>query len=163
MLKPAHSISVKRRIAAAPERLYALIADYHVGHPSILPRQFSNLVVEKGGVGAGTLIRFDMRLLGRTRTCRASITEPRPGRVLVERDLDGRTVTTFRVDPGPTGHESDVTIETQFTAWRGPFGILQGALLKRLITPLYEKELLKLRARATGATKRTATEANAPA
>ena len=155
-MNPVHTISVKRRIAAPPERLYALIADYHVGHPSILPRQFSNLVVEKGGVGAGTVISFDLRLLGRTRTCRASIAEPQPGRVLVERDLDGRSVTTFCVDPGPTGRESDVTIETQITAWRGPFQLLQGMLLKRLITPLYEKELQKLKARAAGAKKRTA-------
>ncbi len=39
---------------APPDRVYAIIADYHNGHPHILPKQFRNLTVEKGGVGAGT-------------------------------------------------------------------------------------------------------------
>jgi hypothetical protein len=44
--------------------------------------------VERGGVGAGTVIRFRLRVFRRTRDFRAEITEPTPGRVLVETDLD---------------------------------------------------------------------------
>ena len=47
---------------------------------SILPpRVFHDLTVEEGGVGAGTVIRFGMRVLGVDRWIRARITEWRPG------------------------------------------------------------------------------------
>jgi hypothetical protein len=32
--------------------VYDTIADYHIGHPRILPRHFSGLTVEEGGIGA---------------------------------------------------------------------------------------------------------------
>lgn len=75
-----HVISASARIDAPPERVYAIIADYRTGHPRILPEPFSGLTVERGGIGAGTTIRFQMKLLGRTETYRADITEPEPGR-----------------------------------------------------------------------------------
>ena len=55
--------------------------------------------MEQGGYGAGTVIRCSIRVMGRTQTFRASITEPEPGRVLVETDLTMPSVTTFTVDP----------------------------------------------------------------
>jgi hypothetical protein len=45
-----HVISVSAVIPARRECVYALIANYQDGHPRILPKQFSNLVVEQGGV-----------------------------------------------------------------------------------------------------------------
>jgi hypothetical protein len=43
-------------IAAAPAQVYAIIANYREGHPRILPKEFSGLTVEQGGIGAGTII-----------------------------------------------------------------------------------------------------------
>ena len=58
---PSYIISHTARIAAPAARCYGVIADYHVGHPAIVPpRAFGPLVVEQGGVGAGTQIRFTM-------------------------------------------------------------------------------------------------------
>jgi hypothetical protein len=67
------------RIDAPATAVYGIIADYHVGHPSILPGAFQNLVVEEGGVGAGTRIRFEVKIGGQLRKLRAVITEPDPG------------------------------------------------------------------------------------
>ena len=89
-------------IPARRERVYSLIANYNDGHPRILPKQFSDLVVEQGGIGAGTVIRFQMSILGKKQHFRAAITEPEPGHVLVETDLEPNgAVTTFTVNPGP--------------------------------------------------------------
>src|SRR5579864_9197509 len=83
--KPAiHIVSASALIPARRERVYSLIANYHDGHTRIVPKQFSNLVVEQGGIGAGTIIRFQMSVLGRKQTFRAAVTEPEPGRMLVE-------------------------------------------------------------------------------
>ena len=62
--RPVHVVSTTARMKAAPERVYRIIADYRNGHPQILPKQFSNLCVDAGGYGAGTVIRFSMTVMG---------------------------------------------------------------------------------------------------
>src|SRR5687767_16032306 len=98
------TVIASRRIPAPPAEVYAIIADYTEGHPHILPSAyFRNIEVEKGGVGAGTRIRFEMTAFGAVRSMTADIEEPSPGRVLVERDVEGRVVTTFTVDAARDG------------------------------------------------------------
>ena len=85
-------VSKSAEIGAPADRLYGIIADYRNGHPRILPPAFTELTVEAGGVGAGTRIRVGMRMLGRVMTFPAEVSEPDPGRVLVERNLGERPV-----------------------------------------------------------------------
>jgi len=97
---PTHRVSETAIIDAPAEHVYAIIADYRDGHPRILPRPpFHDYEVEEGGQGAGTIVRFKMTAMGRTQAFRAAITEPEPGRVLVETYFDSQTVTTFTVVP----------------------------------------------------------------
>jgi len=122
--------------------VYAVIADYHNGHPRILPEEFSGMVVERGGTGRGTIIRFQMSVLGRKQTFRAAISEPEPGRVLVETDLDTNgAVTTFVVDPDPVSGHSRVTITTELATRKGIAGKLERFLSTRLLRPMYVREL----------------------
>lgn len=73
---------------ARPEDVYATIADYHEGHPSILPKEsLYDLRVEQGGYGAGTVVRFKARALGVEQTFHHRVSEPEPGRVLWNRML----------------------------------------------------------------------------
>jgi hypothetical protein len=146
-----HRIEASAVIPARRERVYSLIANYHDGHPRIVPRQFSDMVVEQGGVGAGTVIRFQLSVLGKKQTYRAAITEPEPGRVLVETDLDSNgAVTTFTVDPGSAPADSRVTISTVLPVRAGLLGRLERSLTTLLLRPMYEKELANLARVATG-------------
>src|SRR5688500_20175778 len=87
------TVSAMRRVPAPPAEVYAILADYTVGHPHILPSAyFRNIEVEEGGGGAGTRIRFEMTVLGTRRTIRAENEEPKPQRALVELDVEGKTV-----------------------------------------------------------------------
>jgi hypothetical protein len=91
--------SAERVIDAPADVVYRCLADYtHHHRPGgFLPPAFSNQEVLSGGVGDGTLIRLSVSLAGRTNTMTARISEPEPGRRLVE---DGETVqTTFTVQP----------------------------------------------------------------
>ena len=144
-----HVISASRTIAAPPERIYSILADYRTGHPSILPRQFSNLTVERGGVGAGTVIQFTMRLLGRSQRFRASVSEPEPGRVLVETYETNGVVTSFIVDPAPAPGQSRVTITTDVPVRRGFAGGIKSFLSTKLLYPIYVQELDLLSKRST--------------
>jgi Polyketide cyclase / dehydrase and lipid transport len=146
-----HVISASAVIPARRERVYSLIANYRDGHPRILPKQFSNLVVEQGGVGAGTLIRFQMSLLGRKQNFRAAVTEPEPGRVLIETYLDANgTITIFTVDPGTAPADSRVTISTELPVHSGFVGFLERKFSTFLLRPIYLRELENLARVATG-------------
>jgi hypothetical protein len=128
-----------------------LLANYRDGHPRILPRQFSDLVVEQGGIGAGTVIRFQMRVFGKKQTFRASVTEPEAGRVLVESYLDSNgAVTTFTVDPGTAPADSRVTISTELPVRSGFPGWIERKFSTLLLRQIYFKELENLARVATG-------------
>jgi hypothetical protein len=139
---PRHEVTAEAVVNAPAERTYALIADYRDGHPRIIPRPpFVSLDVEQGGTGEGTVIRFQMRILGRTRTFRAAITEPEPGRVLAETDLDTGAVTTFIVVPVHDGRQSHITITTRLETRGGLLGSVERFLVTRLLRPVYRREI----------------------
>jgi hypothetical protein len=146
-----HVLSAQAVIDAPPAVAYSLIADYKDGHPRILPPPpFLDLEVEQGGVGAGTVIRFRMRMLWITRTMRAAITEPEPGRVLVETDLAGDVVTTFTVEPAGNGRQSRVTITTEMESGGRLLGWLRRRLVTRFLRPVYAREIANVEAEAAG-------------
>lgn len=129
-------------IAAPAEQVYAILADYRDGHPHILPKQyFTSLEVEEGGIGAGTVVRFDMTAMGRTRTFRSTITEPEPGRVLVETDPVSGTETTFSIQPNQQGTRSYVTISTVVSSRSGVLGLPERFLTKWFLQRVYKQEL----------------------
>lgn len=142
-----HSLSASKLISSPAQRIYGLIADYRNGHPRILPKPyFVSLEVEQGGYGAGTIINFQMQLMGRIQTFHSTITEPKPGHILVETDMNTGAVTTFTVDPRLDGQEAFVTITTTTNVPDGIVGKIQGWLTTRLLSPIYEKELDQLAA-----------------
>jgi hypothetical protein len=131
--------SAERIIPAPAAEVYALLADYHNGHPSILPPAFSDFAVLDGGVGAGTRIRFRLTRGGRVREVEARVEEPEPGRVLSEHYPQNDTVTTFTVDPAVGG--SRLRIETTWTSRGGLGGFLERWFAPRLLARLYGEEL----------------------
>jgi hypothetical protein len=145
-----YAVTARARVNAPPERVYAIIADYRVGHPAILPKQFTSLVVETGGTGAGTVIRCELRVLGQKQAFRAAVTEPQPGRVLVETIIEGDPlVTSFTVDPADGGRASEVTISSVITRKPGVRGIIERFLSPRILAPMYRDELQLLNEYAT--------------
>ena len=139
-------VSASRAIAAPPEVVYGIIADYRVGHPSILPpKWFGPLTVEEGGVGAGTRIRFSMRGMGPARPAEAIVAEPEPGRVLTETYLATGAVTTFTVEPAPGG--CTITFRTTWTP-RGVQGLFERLLVPGYLRRVFRDELDLLERRA---------------
>lgn len=136
-------------IHAPAAQVYALLADYRDGHPHILPNPpFVSLEVEQGGLGAGTVVRFQMRAFGKTQTFRALIETPEPGRRLVETDLEVGTVTTFMVDPHADGQQAQVTITTEGKVRAGLLGALERFFTLRFLQRTYAEELKRLAALA---------------
>lgn len=137
-----HEISASALIGAPADKVYSIIADYRNGHPHILPKSaFESLTVEKGGVGAGTEISCTMKIAGRRQTFHAVITEPEPGRVLVETIPASGSATTFTVEPRNDGAQAYVTITTRVTVRGGLLGSIEKFLTTRALQPIFEKEL----------------------
>jgi hypothetical protein len=140
----AHSSSTAL-IDSPPGAVYSVLADYRDGHPHILPRQFfSSLDVLKGGRGAGTRILVGTRRLGFEKSFEMDVTEPEPGRLLVETDPATGLETSFLVEPLDDGRRSRVTIATTWETASGFAGRVE-----RIVTPLllrwaYRAELKEL-------------------
>ena len=143
-MSKTYTVKASARVNAPAGFVYDIIADYRGGHPHILPKKyFEWLEVERGGRGEGTVIRFQMRVLGQTRVLRAAVTEPEPGRVLVETDTGGACpVTTLVVEPDGSG--SSVTFSTELTSAGGPLGVLERFVLRRVLRRVYAAELKQL-------------------
>jgi hypothetical protein len=139
---PTISASAAATIPAPASVLYDLIADYNVGHPSILPPQyFGRLEVLAGGRGAGTRIRFEMKAFGGTTVSEGEITEPVPGKELRETLTDG-IVSTFIVDP-ISDNSARVTISTVYEKG-GLRGWMESMLAPRFLRQVYTEELAQL-------------------
>jgi hypothetical protein len=152
---PVIRVKASAAIAAPAVVVYELIADYRHGHPAIIPpRYFEDLQVLEGGRGAGTRIRFVVKAFGSRQPARARITEPDPGRVLVETDETGKVVTTFTVDPQPDGR-TRVTIASEYRA-TGLRGLVETLLVPGYLRKVYVAEL-NLLARHAMAHARAAT------
>jgi hypothetical protein len=135
--------SAEDRLNADAGVIYDVIADYHTGHSLIIPKPpFQGLHVESGGVGAGTVLRVTMRMLGTTTHLHQQVSEPEPGRVLVETNLDGNLQTTFTVVPtSASGSQAQVSISTVMYARPGIGGQIERWLIPWLMRPVYRKEL----------------------
>jgi hypothetical protein len=129
-------------ISAPPEKVYAVLADYHEGHPSVLPKAyFKSLIVEEGGRGAGTVIHVQLSVMGVRRASHMRVSEPEPGRVLAEMDLETGMVTRFIVTSVPNGH-THLRITTDWESAPGLAGWID-----RLSTPLVLRHIYALQLR----------------
>ena len=132
-------VSAERTIPAPAAEVYSLLADYRGGHPRILPPAFSDFTVLRGGVGAGTEIRFTLTVGGRAQKIESHVDEPEPGRVLTETYPHKGAVTRFTVDP--VGNQSRLRIETSWEPSRGISGLMDRLIAPRLFRKLYAEEL----------------------
>ncbi len=140
---PEIYVTAERQVAAPAERVYRILADY-THHQRILPPAFSDFTIEKGGVGAGTVVSFKVTAAGVTQFHRDTVAEPEPGRVLTETNDRGK-LTTFTVTPigGPTSDRTLVKIETRWPA-RGLQGLVERLVAPRMLRGLFMDELERL-------------------
>ena len=141
----AFHFAAERLLDAPADVVYHCLRDYTTHHrhqpDGFLPPAFTSLEVLRGGVGAGTLIRFTTRVGGRSVTRTQEVSEPEPGRVLVESG-DGEG-STFTVEPrdGRTHLRIETTLRTT-----GLEALVMPLLGSRILGPLYQDEMQRLEA-----------------
>jgi hypothetical protein len=137
---------VSQVIDARPEEVHAVVRDYNVGHPAILPKEFftKGLTVDKGGVGAGTVLHSSVTVMGREFPFRQIVSEPEPGRVIVETDLDTGQYTRFIFEPLNSGRQTRVTIASEFPPSSGFIGVMERFTKAPMVRKMFTKELQNL-------------------
>jgi len=83
-------------------------------------------------------LRVGMKVMGVEAHYRMTVTEPEPGRVLMEADESAGVITTFTVDPLKSGAHTRLTIATSMRTNSGISG-----LLERLFTPMISRRINK--------------------
>jgi hypothetical protein len=138
------NVAVSATINAPASEVYPILADYRNHHPHILPKAyFTGLEVEEGGIGAGTVFQASLKMMGQDQIFRMRVTEPEPGRVIAETDLDTGLVTKFIVEPRGRD-QSEVTIATTFRPRPGLKGWLERLVVPGYLRRVYRVELQQL-------------------
>jgi len=135
------TVSAEHTIDAPADVVYGYLADMHQ-HQKFLPPAFSDFQVVEGGVGAGTVTQFKVTAGGRTREYRTQITEPEPGRTLVETDTRSSLVTTFSVSP--QDGKSLVRISSSWDGAGGIGGFFERTFAPRALRKMFLDELNRL-------------------
>ena len=127
-------------IKAPTSSVYAVLADYRVGHAAVVPKPyFGDLIVEQGGQGAGTVIRSTLHAFGKALPLHSRVSEPKPGHVLMETDIETGQYTTFTFESLANGTQTRLTIASEFPTRPG-----FGGLMERLMIPGFARRLYKL-------------------
>jgi uncharacterized protein YndB with AHSA1/START domain len=135
-------VQASRVINAPAQTLYNIMADYRVGHAAVLPKpSFKEMIVEKGGVGAGTTFRLRTEFMGQSFHYHMIVTEPQPGRLLVETDLDTGLSSRFTFEPLNGGSQTRMTIASEFVPGPGLKGVLERLLTPMMMRRVFTQEL----------------------
>ena len=121
----------ERIIGAKPGEVFKALSDYETRRPRILPPNYIEYGVDKGGQGNGTVIHYRLQAAGRSRPYEMSVEETVKGQVLTERDKGSSLVTRWSVLPVDDGQKSRVSVESD---WEGGKGI--GGFFERTFAPL---------------------------
>jgi Polyketide cyclase / dehydrase and lipid transport len=132
----------ERQLPQPADLIYRLIADFEHHHHRFLPPQFGEIKVIKGGYGAGTEHTFTSTLGGTARAFHMVVSEPEPGRVLIEQDTLSLLETTTKVTPEGSG--SRIVFETVWQGAGGFTGLLESWFAPGMMRRMYEDEFNRL-------------------
>ena len=133
----------EKAVEAPPAAVYEVLADYSTHHPRIMPPDhFSDLVVDLGGVGEGTVFHITTRVAGKRQRLHMRVSEPAPGSVLRETNLDTGVATDFTV----SGNGSGTTLVRMSSEWEshGLKGWMDRLLAPRVMNRLFAEQLDQL-------------------
>ena len=100
--------------------------------------------MEEGGQGAGTVLRVQIQVMGVKQNYHMRVSEPEPGRILVEEDPEAGVKTTFTVAPLNGGLRSLVTIATASRTSPGLRGLIERLVNPPLTRRIYRQDLQQL-------------------
>jgi hypothetical protein len=102
------------------------------------------VTVEKGGLGAGTVITVRTEMLGKKFTYHMIVSEPEPGRRLVESNIDSPGASNFIFEPLADGRQTRVTISADLVGGDGIAGFIEKLVTTPISRHIFKQELRNL-------------------
>jgi hypothetical protein len=139
-------VKSEKVVNANPANVYSVLSDYREQRPHMLPPNFVDYKVERGGHGEGTEVSYRLHVARRERPYHMRIKEPVKGKVITENDTNSSLVTTWTLLPLDDSQRTMVRVATEWEGGRGlrgffertfaPLGVrrLYGYLLNQLST-----------------------------
>ena len=93
--------------------VWQLLRDYRAPRARMFSESFAEYELHHGGVGAGTVIGYRLRVGRHERAFVLGVEEPTPGRQLRERDRHGRLLVTWTLTPGGDGERTVVRVAAE--------------------------------------------------
>ena len=138
-------VSAERTIDARPADVYRVLSDYRTHRPRLLPAPlFSDLAIARGGVGEGTVFYVTRAGRGGSERLRLRVSEPEPGWVLTERDIDTGETTVFSVAPAGDRSATHVRISSHSVPGTGVRGAFDRVLRPMVTGRLLARQLGEL-------------------
>lgn len=134
----------ERIIDARPPEVFKVLADYQMRRPRILPPNYLEYTVEKGGEGSGTVISYRFQAAGRERPYEMHVEETVKGQLLTERDKGSSLITRWSVLPVEDGQKSKVSVESDWEGGKGVGGFFERIFAPRGLRNVYKDTLLAL-------------------
>src|ERR1700757_3554999 len=128
------------QVQASPERVVEFLRDYRESRERILTDNYTAYRVEQGGKGEGTVFAYHFAAGGRERDYRLHVHESPGG--LQEADQMSSFVTTWTVEPSPTGRH--VTIKVWWDGAGGLVGMFEGLFPPGSLKRIYDRVLEQL-------------------
>ncbi|MBO0783061.1 MAG: SRPBCC family protein [Ktedonobacteraceae bacterium] len=138
------SVTSERVIAVRPDHIYRVLVDYKHKRPKMLPPDFVDYAVEKGGKGPGTEVRYRLQAGGRERSYHMHVEEPVKGRVITERDCKSSLVTTWRLAPLDGGEQTRVSVTSEWEGGQGVQGFFERTFAPFGLSRIYQSMLTML-------------------
>ena len=132
--------SARVQLPHSPERILEFLRDYRENRERILTEHWTAYRVEQGGKGEGTVYAYHFTAGRRERDYRLHVSESPAG--LQESDQLSSFVTTWKVDPSPTG--SEVSLESSWDGAGGIGGFFERTFAPRGLGRIYARVLAQL-------------------
>jgi uncharacterized protein YndB with AHSA1/START domain len=107
------AIEAERTVDAPMELVWRVLRDYRAPRARMLGEPFVGYELREGGIGAGTVIGYRLRVGRHERAFVLGVEEPTPGRQLRERDRHGGLVVTWTLTPGGDGERTVVRVAAE--------------------------------------------------
>lgn len=136
-------VEAETTVPAPPKKVYRLIADYKKDERTRwLPANYSDYAVEKGGTGDGTVFHYKLKVGNRERAYNMTVSEPKRGAILSERDTGSTLVNTWTVTPHGSG--SRIVLHTEWQSSRGVGSFFERLFAPRALKRVHDDELARL-------------------
>lgn len=135
----------ERIIDAAPSNVWAILTDFTVARPQMLPGNYEEYHAEVNDSSGVVTLVYRLRAGGRERAYHMRVEETTPGRVLTERDQASTYTTRWLIERVGPGEHTRVSLTSEWESRaKGVAGFFERCFAPLGIQRIHQETLVRL-------------------